>query len=70
MIMLIQLLGPKYIVWGKAATIRFRRPGRDLVDAAGTEEGTCYGTPARGVRSNARTRRSRRGFQSRSLRTA
>jgi len=29
MLMLIKILGPEYIVWDKAATIRFRRPGRE-----------------------------------------
>jgi acyl-coenzyme A thioesterase PaaI-like protein len=29
MIMLIKALGPDYVVWDKAATIRFRRPGRE-----------------------------------------
>ncbi len=33
MIMLIRLLGPGYEVWDKAATIRFRRPGRDTLYA-------------------------------------
>ncbi|HWW62479.1 MAG TPA: DUF4442 domain-containing protein [Thermoanaerobaculia bacterium] len=33
MIMLIQLLGPAYIVWDKAATIRFRKPGRTTLHA-------------------------------------
>jgi len=33
MLMLIQLLGPGYVVWDKAATIRFRRPGRGPVTA-------------------------------------
>jgi acyl-coenzyme A thioesterase PaaI-like protein len=28
MIQLIKILGPEYVVWDKAATIRFRRPGR------------------------------------------
>lgn len=28
MIMLIQNLGPEYVVWDKSAAIRFRRPGR------------------------------------------
>lgn len=28
MIMLIKTLGPAYVVWDKAATIRFKRPGR------------------------------------------
>jgi acyl-coenzyme A thioesterase PaaI-like protein len=33
MIMLIKILGPGYIVWDKAATIRFRRPGRTTLFA-------------------------------------
>lgn len=33
MLMLIKNLGPGYIVWDKAAEIRFRRPGRGLVRA-------------------------------------
>jgi acyl-coenzyme A thioesterase PaaI-like protein len=33
MIMLIQTLGPDYVVWDKAATIRFRRPGREALFA-------------------------------------
>ncbi len=33
MLMLIELLGPGYTVWDKAATIRFRRPGRGTVRA-------------------------------------
>jgi acyl-coenzyme A thioesterase PaaI-like protein len=33
MIMLIKQLGPDYIVWDKAATIRFRRPGREPLTA-------------------------------------
>ena len=28
MVMLIRILGPDYTVWDKAATIRFRKPGR------------------------------------------
>jgi hypothetical protein len=31
MLMLIENLGPGYIVWDKAATIRFRKPGRGRV---------------------------------------
>lgn len=34
MIMLIKLLGPGYVVWDKAASIRFRRPGRSTLNAA------------------------------------
>ncbi len=33
MIMLIQILGPAYTVWDKAATIRFRKPGRSTLHA-------------------------------------
>ncbi|HYG98047.1 MAG TPA: DUF4442 domain-containing protein [Terriglobales bacterium] len=33
MLMLLQNLGPEYIVWDKAATIRFRKPGRGTVRA-------------------------------------
>jgi acyl-coenzyme A thioesterase PaaI-like protein len=33
MIMLIKILGPSYTVWDKAATIRFRRPGRSTLSA-------------------------------------
>ncbi|MEP6769176.1 MAG: DUF4442 domain-containing protein [Acidobacteriota bacterium] len=33
MIMLIQTLGPGYVVWDRAAAIRFRRPGRDTLAA-------------------------------------
>jgi len=33
MVMLIRILGPDYIVWDKAATIRFRKPGRSTLTA-------------------------------------
>lgn len=33
MIMLIRTLGPGYVVWDKAASIRFRRPGRTTLHA-------------------------------------
>ena len=33
MIMLIKVLGPGYVVWDKAATIRFRKPGRSTLYA-------------------------------------
>ena len=33
MVMLIRILGSDYIVWDKAASIRFRRPGRSTVYA-------------------------------------
>src|SRR5262245_8265953 len=31
MIMLIRCLGPDYLVWDKAATIRFKKPGRSTL---------------------------------------
>jgi acyl-coenzyme A thioesterase PaaI-like protein len=34
MLMLIKILGPEYVVWDKAATIRFRRPGRSRLTAS------------------------------------
>lgn len=33
MIMLMKCLGPEYVVWDKAATIRFRKPGRTTLHA-------------------------------------
>lgn len=33
MLMLMKRLGPRYIVWDKAANIRFRRPGRSTLHA-------------------------------------
>ena len=33
MIMLIKLLGPAYVVWDKAASIRFRKPGKETLTA-------------------------------------
>ncbi|MGH7516475.1 MAG: DUF4442 domain-containing protein [Gemmatimonadales bacterium] len=33
MLMLIKTLGPGYVVWDKAATIQFRRPGRETLYA-------------------------------------
>lgn len=34
MLMLIKILGPKYVVWDKTAAIRFRRPGRERLFAS------------------------------------
>lgn len=33
MIMLIRRLGPEFVVWDKAATIRFRKPGKETLRA-------------------------------------
>ena len=33
MVMLIKNLGPEYLVWDKASSIRFLRPGRDTLSA-------------------------------------
>lgn len=54
MIMLIRLLGRDYVVWDKAATIRFRKPGRstlfatfriDDVELAAIRDATASGQP-------------------------
>jgi hypothetical protein len=34
MLMLIHILGPDYIVWDKAASIRFKKPGKGLMKAS------------------------------------
>src|SRR5689334_18498320 len=34
MLMLIHILGPEYIVWDKAAAIRFKKPGKGVVKAS------------------------------------
>ena len=34
MLMLINILGPEYIVWDKAAAIRFKKPGKGVVKAS------------------------------------
>lgn len=50
MVMLIRRLGPRYVVWDKAATIRFKKPGRETLFAtfrlepdhlAGDAHATC-----------------------------
>ncbi|HYL15290.1 MAG TPA: DUF4442 domain-containing protein [Terriglobales bacterium] len=33
MLMLIKVLGPEYVVWDKAATIQFKKPGRSALQA-------------------------------------
>ncbi|MGB7209154.1 MAG: DUF4442 domain-containing protein [Pyrinomonadaceae bacterium] len=33
MLMLIHILGPEYVVWDKAAKIRFKKPGKDTLYA-------------------------------------
>ena len=33
MLMLIKILGPAYVVWDKAANIRFKKPGRGTLEA-------------------------------------
>ena len=54
MIMLMQLLGRDYIVWDKAATIRFRKPGKTTLFASfrvddeeldAIRDATASGTP-------------------------
>jgi Domain of unknown function (DUF4442) len=54
MIMLMHLLGSEYVVWDKAATIRFRKPGRtalfatfkiDDAELTAIRDATASGTP-------------------------
>lgn len=33
MIMLIRILGPEYVVWDKAACVRFKKPGKTTLTA-------------------------------------
>jgi hypothetical protein len=33
MLLLMKILGPEYVVWDKAANIRFRRPGKGTLEA-------------------------------------
>jgi hypothetical protein len=60
MIMLIHRLGPGYVVWDKAATVRFRKPGRGALTARMTlpdgEEAAIRGA-LEGARSVDRTYR-------------
>jgi acyl-coenzyme A thioesterase PaaI-like protein len=54
MLMLIHRLGPEYEVWDKAATVRFRRPGRATLTARLTlppGEEAAIREALRGVRS-------------------
>ena len=60
MVMLIKALGPGYIVWDKAATIRFRKPGRSTLHATftvGDEELDAIRAALRTERSIDRTYR-------------
>jgi hypothetical protein len=51
MVMLIHLLGPGYVVWDKAATIRFRRPGRTTLHATFRVEPATLDEIRRGLES-------------------
>ena len=54
MIMLIKNLGPGYVVWDKAAAIRFKRPGRSKLRATFT----LSGEELDGIRAALETQRS------------
>lgn len=54
MIMLMKILGPRYVVWDKAAGIEFRKPGKstlfavftiDAAELAAIQEATAEGKP-------------------------
>ena len=54
MLMLIHILGPEYVVWDKAANIRFRRPGKETLFA----EFNLSGEEIEEIRRLAETERS------------
>jgi len=54
MIMLIKLLGRDYVVWDKAASIRFRRPGRTTLRA----KFVLDGSEAEAIKSELQGRKS------------
>ena len=58
MIMLIRRLGPEFVVWDKAATIQFKKPGRETLRARfviGDEELSAIRTALESKRSVDRT---------------
>ncbi|MDP2859907.1 MAG: DUF4442 domain-containing protein [Bacillota bacterium] len=57
MVMLIKLLGPRYEIWDKAATIRFRRPGRSTLHATFTIAGEELEAIRTDVARNGKTER-------------
>ncbi len=58
MIMLIKLLGPGYEVWDKAASIRFRRPGRGTLRATFRVEPATLQAIKDGVARDGKTERT------------
>jgi acyl-coenzyme A thioesterase PaaI-like protein len=54
MIMLIKMLGRDYVVWDKAASIRFRRPGRTTLRA----KFVIDGSEVESIKSELRVRKS------------
>ena len=52
MIMLIRRLGPEFIVWDKAATIQFKKPGRETLHARFVVSDEELGAIRRGLESN------------------
>lgn len=53
-VMLIKILGPEYVVWDKAASIRFRRPGRSTLFAIFRIEESTLDEIRRGVAADGR----------------
>ena len=58
MIMLIKILGPEYEVWDKAATIRFRKPGRSTLRATFRFEDAELDAIRADVNQNGKTERT------------
>jgi acyl-coenzyme A thioesterase PaaI-like protein len=57
MVMLIRALGPEYVVWDQAATIRFLRPGRSTLHATFRLEPEAVAGIAADARIQGRTTR-------------
>jgi acyl-coenzyme A thioesterase PaaI-like protein len=57
MIMLIKILGPEYVVWDKAATVRFLKPGRTTLFATFRVDETLLAGIRSDVASKGKTER-------------
>lgn len=57
-LMLVNVLGSDYVVWDKAATIRFRRPGRSTLHATFVLDDTEIGAVRRAVAERGRVDRT------------
>lgn len=58
MLMLLQVFGSQYVVWDKAATIRFRKPGRTMLYMRYELTDELMGDVRRDVAANGQTERT------------